>query len=213
MTLFIYLVIAFLLGGIPFGLIAGYVAGCGDIRKQGTGNSGATNVWRVAGPVAAAFVFAGDIGKGIVSVILVSAFAQVTWPIPVASAALAGGFAAVLGHAFSPFLGFRGGKGVNTAFGVFLSLMPAETGIAFGVFIVVVLISRYISLGSIIGALAFAAVLWIERYAMGKPMEFINVIAGTILAALIILTHRQNIRRLWRGTENRFRLKREVDAR
>ncbi len=213
MTLFLYLVIAFLLGGIPFGLIAGYVAGCGDIRRQGSGNIGATNVWRVAGPAAAVFVFAGDIGKGIVAVILTSAFTPATWPIPAATAALAGGFAAVLGHAFSPFLGFRGGKGVNTAFGVFLSLMPVETGIAFGVFLIVVLISRYISLGSIIGVLAFAAVLWIERYAMGKRVELVYVIAGTVLAGFIVMTHRQNIRRLWRGTENRFRLKKEVDVR
>ena len=213
MTLFFYLVIAFLLGGIPFGLIAGYIAGCGDIRKQGSGNIGATNVWRVAGPTAAVFVLVCDIGKGVFGVLLVSVFARTAWPIPVAMAALAGGIAVVLGHAFSPFLKFRGGKGVSTALGVFLSLMPAETGIAFGVFLVVVLISRYISLGSIIGAITFAVVLWIERYAFGKPVEFVYVIAGTVIAALIMLTHRQNIRRLRQGTENRIRLKKEVNAR
>lgn len=212
MTLFLYIVIAYMLGGLPFGLAAGYLAGCGDIRKQGSGNIGATNVWRVAGPTAAVFVFVCDIAKGVAAVLLVSLFASNTWSVSVATAALAGGVAAVLGHTFSPFLKFRGGKGVSTALGVFLSLLPAETGIAFAVFLIVVLLSRYISLGSIIGALVFAAILWIERYAMGKPVELTYIIAATVVAALIVLTHRQNIRRLWQGTESRFRLKREVDA-
>jgi glycerol-3-phosphate acyltransferase PlsY len=211
MNFYLYLIVAFVLGGIPFGLIAGYVAGKGDIRKKGSGNIGATNAWRVAGPGAAIFVFAGDIGKGVGAVLLASAFYHQGWPISLPASALLGGFVAVLGHTFSPFLGFRGGKGVNTALGVFLSLMPVETLIAFGVFLVTVFVFRYISLGSIIGAMALTLILWAERLVLKRPVDDLYLAAATILAVLILVTHRENIRRLIKGTENRFQLRKATD--
>ena len=111
MSFYIYIIIAFALGGIPFGLLVGYMFGAGDIRKVGSGNIGATNVWRTAGPGAAMLVFVGDIGKGVLAVLLAGWMISASWPVAITTAGLIGGCAAVLGHMFSPFLGFRGGKG------------------------------------------------------------------------------------------------------
>jgi len=207
MNFYLCLIIAYLLGGIPFGLLVGYLAGQGDIRQKGSGNIGATNVWRIAGPGAAIFVFIGDIGKGVAAVWLAMLFHNSGWPLPFAASALACGFVAVLGHMFSPFLRFRGGKGVNTALGVFVTLLPVQTLIAFAVFLLTVLIFRYISLGSILGALTLAAILWIERTAMNRPIDNWYLAAVSLLALLILVAHRQNIIRLTKGTENRFHLR------
>ncbi len=204
MSVYVYFIISFILGGVPFGLLIGFAFGKGDIRSQGSGNIGATNVWRVAGPVAAAITFIGDIGKGVAAVLLCHAFYHAGWPISESNAALIGGVVAVLGHVFSPFLGFRGGKGVNTALGVFITLLPIETLIAFAVFIVFVAVFRYISLGSMAGAVVLAAVLWIERYVMHREVENLYLAAVTLLALLIIVMHRGNIKRLMHGDENRF---------
>jgi glycerol-3-phosphate acyltransferase PlsY len=204
MSVYVYFIICFILGGIPFGLLVGFVFGKGDIRNQGSGNIGATNVWRAAGPAAAALTFIGDIGKGVAAVLLCYAFYHTGWPVSEPNAALIGGVIAVLGHVFSPFLGFRGGKGVNTALGVFITLLPIETLIAFAVFIVLVAAFRYISLGSMAGAVVLAAVLWIERYVMHRAIENLYLAAVTLLALLIIVMHRTNIIRLMHGNENRF---------
>lgn len=207
MTIYIYAIVSFLIGGVPFGLLAGFAFGKGDIRSKGSGNIGATNAWRVAGPGAAAIAFIGDIGKGVLAVLLCTAMYQPSWPVAQSTAALAGGILAILGHTFSPFLGFRGGKGVNTALGVFVTLLPIETLIALGVFFVVVFAFRYISLGSILGAAAMAVVLWIERFGLNRKIDDLYLAAVTAMAMLIVITHRQNIRRLIGGSENKFSLK------
>lgn len=204
MSVYVYFIISFILGGIPFGLLIGFAFGKGDIRNQGSGNIGATNVWRVAGGLAAAITFICDIGKGVAAVILCYGFYHFGWPISEPNAALIGGVVAVLGHVFSPFLGFRGGKGVNTALGVFITLLPIETLIAFAVFIVLVALFRYISLGSMAGAVVLAAVLWIEKYVMHREIENLYLAAVTLLALLILVMHRDNIKRLLHGNENRF---------
>lgn len=207
MSIYIYLIVSFLIGGVPFGLLAGFAVGKGDIRTGGSGNIGATNAWRVAGPGAAAIAFIGDIGKGVVVVLLASTLYQADWPIMASTAALLGGILAILGHTFSPFLGFRGGKGVNTALGVFVTLLPVETLIALGVFFLVVLLTRYISLGSILGACTMAVILWIERYGMNREIDNLYLMAVTAMALLIVITHRQNIQRLLDGSESKFSLK------
>ncbi len=207
MSIYVYLIISFLLGGIPFGLLAGFALGRGDIRTQGSGNIGATNAWRVAGPGAAAIAFVGDIGKGVVAVLLCHVFFQPSWPVLETTAALLGGVLAILGHTFSPYIGFRGGKGVNTALGVFVTLLPIETLIALGTFVLLVALFRYISLGSVAAAVTMAAILWIERFGMNRYIDDLYLAAVTGMALLIVITHRQNIRRLLSGTENKFRLK------
>jgi glycerol-3-phosphate acyltransferase PlsY len=207
MSLYLCLIIAFLLGGIPFGLIAGYLAGRGDIRKVGSGNIGATNVWRAAGAKYAIMVFIGDIGKGVAAVFLSHWLYMSSWPVTQVVAALLAGLAAVLGHTFSPYLRFRGGKGVNTTLGVFVSLMPIETLISLVVFFVMAFAFRFISLSSISATTAFAIILWFERLALTKDIDDLFLTIGTLTAILIMLTHRQNIKRLIHGTESRFQLK------
>lgn len=203
----LYIVIAYFLGGIPFGLLIGYISGQGDIRKKGSGNTGATNVWRLAGPVPAIFVFVGDIGKGVLAVKLAALFYPSDMGVAVSTFALMGGIAAVLGHTFPPYLRFRGGKGVNTALGVFISLLPLETLCALAVFIIVVAIFRFISLGSILSSLTLAAVLFIERFILKIPVSDLHLAVSLLLAGFILFTHRKNIVRLIAGTENRFTLR------
>ena len=210
MNLYIYLIIVFLLGGIPFGLVVCYLSGKGDIRKLGSGNIGATNVWRVAGAVPALFVFAGDIGKGAAAVLLTGLAYRSSWPVGQSTAALAAGLLAVLGHVFSPYVGFRGGKGVNTALGAFLSLLPVETGIAIVIFVIVTALFRYVSLGSICSVLAFLSILLLERYLLDKPISSLIVGAAMLLTGLIMYSHRQNIRRLIDGTEHRLQMRRSA---
>ncbi|MCP4566631.1 MAG: glycerol-3-phosphate 1-O-acyltransferase PlsY [FCB group bacterium] len=207
MSFYLYLFIAYLMGGVPFALIVGYLAGQGDIRRKGSGNVGATNVWRLAGPIPAMFVFVGDIGKGAAAVLITSSFYQAGWPVSLSNAALIAGILAVLGHTYSPYLGFRGGKGVNTAVGVFISLMPIETLIAVGVSMIVVFAFRYISLGSMVGAVTLAVIIWVEKLVLGWPIESSFLVVSAIIAAFILYTHRQNIKRLASGTENRFQLR------
>jgi glycerol-3-phosphate acyltransferase PlsY len=199
------LLIAFLLGGIPFGLIVGYLAGQGDIRTQGSGNIGATNVWRVVGPTASLFVFIGDIGKGVLAVVMARWLYHASWPVPVSTAALAAGAAAILGHVFSPYLRFRGGKGVNTALGVFAALLPLEVAAGLVAFLIAMALFRYVSLGSLAGAVVFVVAVWVRRYGFHDAIAPLYLAVASLAGLLILFTHRQNLRRLVAGTEPRFR--------
>jgi glycerol-3-phosphate acyltransferase PlsY len=191
----IFLLAGFL-GSIPFGLLVTRCLGLADPRGAGSGNIGATNVLRTSGWASGLLTLAGDIGKGAAAVGL----------LPMLIATLQGGFyapeaaalGAVLGHMYSPFTGFRGGKGVATGLGVFALLMPVPTLVATTIFVAAVGITRYISLGSILAALTVPlAGGW-----MGHPGE--TTATAMLIAALIIWRHKDNIRRLLRGEENRF---------
>jgi glycerol-3-phosphate acyltransferase PlsY len=199
------IIIGYLLGAIPFGLIVARLFGVHDIRKAGSGNIGSTNVWRVAGPVPGLIVLLCDIAKGAGAVLIASALSQ---NIDYAEyIKLLAGLAAILGHVFPVYLAFHGGKGVNTALGTMLTLLPKETLMVLGIFIIIVAIFKYISLGSIVAAVSLAAIIIIE-YSI-KPMLIhpIYIAVGVLLAALIIITHRGNIKRLMAGTENRFQFR------
>lgn len=208
MGFYISILAAYLLGGIPFGLLAAMLSGHGDIRVQGSGNIGATNVWRVAGPVPTFFAFLGDIGKGAVAVWLGRFLYAPSWPLPLSTAVLIIGVAAILGHVFSPYLRLRGGKGVNTALGVFAGLMPLEIALALMAFLVTLALFRYVSLGSIVAALVFAATVWLERFLLLRPIGPLYLVIATLVPVFIIYTHRQNIQRLRDGAESRFQWKR-----
>lgn len=198
--------LAYLLGAIPFALVVSRLAGVGDIRRIGSGNVGATNVWRAAGFKVAVWVFVGDIGKGALAVLVARYFATEIETLPVSTDLLfiACALAAIIGHVFPVYLGFKGGKGVNTALGAFAILMPLQTLTALGVFLIMVLTFRYISLGSIVGAFAFFCATMVERFVLERPIEMIYVYLSAALVVLIVLTHRDNISRLLAGTENRF---------
>ncbi len=198
--------LAYLIGAIPFGLIVARIFGIEDIRKHGSGNIGATNVWRIAGGKAAAWVFASDMLKGSLAV-LIAQFAHQQFNLTAVNIDLlmvSAGVAAVLGHVFPVYLKFKGGKGVNTAFGVMATLLPVASVIGIGIFGVVALITRYISLGSMLGALSFCLIVIWEKFGMNKEIADIYIYISILMTLLILITHHQNIRRLLTGTESRF---------
>jgi len=195
-------VVGYLLGSIPFGYLVGRAYGIADIRRHGSGNIGATNAWRVAGPLAGVMVTVGDIGKGVLAVIIATQIGGQLMTLEYAR--LISGMAAILGHLFPVFFLFRGGKGVNTALGVMLTLLPVQTLIALGVFILTVALSKYISLGSILAAIALFVSVLITSLADLADIHTVYVPTTLLLALLIIFAHRSNIKRLAGGNENRF---------
>lgn len=188
----LFLACAYLLGSIPTGLLLAKAFGV-DIRKQGSGNIGATNVYRTMGKKVGILTLAGDCLKGLLPV-LAAKGAGLSEGM-VAAVALA----AFLGHVYSVFLKFKGGKGVATALGVFLGLSPGSILIALAVFVAVLLKWRYVSLASICAAAVIpVAVALIER----RPEPIAMAVAA---AGIVIFRHRENIARLRAGTESAFR--------
>jgi len=191
---------AYLLGSIPFGLLLAKLLGGADVRRAGSGNIGATNVARVAGPVAGMLTLILDAGKGAAAVLLAGRLSNesATWMMIAA-------FAALVGHCFPVWLKFKGGKGVATAAGVFVMLCPPAFLGAVILFALIVLLWRYVSLGSISAAAAMPLLiyfLWAPHHAPPLVITF-----GTLAAALLIVyKHRGNLRRLVEGTEPKFSL-------
>lgn len=199
---FVLVVLSYLLGSIPTGYLLVKLFRHEDIRSVGSGNIGATNVLRSGGKGLGAATFLLDALKGAAAVLIARAvapqFSSALSPREVE--AIAAVFA-VLGHMFPVWLGFRGGKGVATGFGVFLVAAPLAALAAIAVFAVILLATRYVSLASILGAASFPVFAWF--FVRGdKPPLFIA--AQIIVALLIIVKHHQNIRRLATGTESRF---------
>ncbi|NWF99385.1 MAG: glycerol-3-phosphate 1-O-acyltransferase PlsY [Thermoanaerobaculaceae bacterium] len=189
----VMLVVGYLVGSIPFAYLFVKLAGRGDVRRIGSGNVGATNAlraggWKVAVPVALA-----DVGKGVLAVLLMRQVAlHPAW-------VLAAGVAAVLGHCFPVWLRFSGGKGVATAAGVYLTLaLPAALAAA-AVWVVVLVVFRIVSVASVVAAAAFPALV----YLLGQP-SLAEMAITVVAAAVIILRHHANIRRLVRGEEPRL---------
>jgi acyl phosphate:glycerol-3-phosphate acyltransferase len=192
------IVIAYLLGSIPFGWLIVKATGGGDIRGAGSGNIGAANVARNAGAVAGVLTLILDAGKGYLAVWLASreTGGNARWMIAAAAAA-------VLGHVFPLWLGLRGGKGVATGLGVMLPICWPAVAAAAALWLIVVLFWRYSSLGSISAAAAMPVLLYLFYERGHAPPTYLSV--GTILiAALIIAKHRENIGRLAAGTESRL---------
>src|SRR3954465_3311684 len=197
MTLVLALIAAYALGSIPAAYIAGEWKGV-DLRKQGSGNLGATNVFRVVGPRIGVAVFVFDMLKGAIPVLYFWRYVDPA----IMSAEIVQilcGIAAIAGHVRPLWLGFkRGGKGVATAAGVFLALAPIETGLALAAFALTLLASGYVSLGSLVAAVLLPVLLFIRD---GVSPLFI---VCALIAAFVFWTHRANIDRLRQGTENRF---------
>jgi glycerol-3-phosphate acyltransferase PlsY len=195
-------VVAFLCGSIPIGYLLMRIFRRQDIRSVGSGNIGATNVLRAGGKSLGAATFVLDVLKGSSAVLLGAWLGGVLLPMhPNRDLQALAALSAVLGHMFTPWLGFRGGKGVATGFGVFLVAAPWAALAAIGVFAVVLAITRFVSLGSIIAAACFPAFAWFMTRGE-RPAFFIGVQCAVSL--LIIIKHHQNISRLLSGTESRF---------
>lgn len=192
------MVLSYMSGSIPAAYLAGVWSGV-DLRAQGSGNLGATNVLRVLGAKIGILVFAVDIAKGAVPVWLLPPLTRTTgdtqtW------IAVGCGVAAILGHIRPVFLGFgKGGKGVATACGVFLALAPIQTLLTLLIFVVVVLSSGFVSLGSLTGAVALP-VLLAASVGFKSPLFYVSLLTGVF----VFWTHRPNIQRLRDGTEYRF---------
>lgn len=192
------IVLAYLLGSIPFGLILAKLLGGRDVRKSGSGNIGATNVARVAGLAAGISTLLLDTAKGAAAVWLAGRYSGHS-----AAMLTLAGVAALLGHCFPVWLKFKGGKGVATALGVFLMLAPLAALGALAFFLVVVLVWRYVSLGSVSAAAAMPLLIyffWAPRHAPPLVVTF-----GTLFAsALVVFKHDMNLQRLLDGTEPKF---------
>jgi len=192
MMLVLVCFVAYLMGSIPFGLIVSHLWAKIDIRKHGSGNIGMTNVMRTLGYMPGLATLLLDAGKGAAAVMLARRVSNdpMVW--------LACGFCAIVGHNWPVFLKFRGGKGVATTAGVFFSAAPKVALALFCVFMIVVISTRYVSLGSIIAAVTLP--LWL--FLFGFPWQ--GLALGTLITVITIVRHRSNIGRLLAGTEYRF---------
>lgn len=191
------LVLAYLIGGIPVGLFVGRARGIPDIRKLGSGNIGASNVLRVLGPKAGILVWVTDCLKGAVPVLLARHVLGLEgWALGLTAVA------ATCGHCFSVYLGFSGGRGVSTGLGATMAMLWVSGLCALLIFVLVVARTRYISLGSIIGAAS--APLFVLAWGRYVPELTAYVTTTGLLAAVIIARHGPNIRRLMQGTERKI---------
>ena len=199
-------VIAYFLGSIPTGYILVRIFRKQDIRTIGSGNIGATNVIRSGAKGLGAATFLLDMLKGCCAVWLGAALAPHLPDWPARNVEALAALCAVLGHMFPVWLRFKGGRGVSTGFGVFLVAAPWAALAAITVFGLIVWITRFVSLGSILGAASFPVFAWF-LVSGEKPRFFL--VAQVVVALLIIVKHHQNIRRLFAGTENKFGNRRE----
>lgn len=188
----------FLVGSLPWGLWIGWLVRRQDIRTLGSGNLGATNVFRNVGALPGLLVFALDVGKGYAAAAILPGLLPGSEAHPYLR--LAGGLAAVAGHVFTPFASFRGGKGVATSSGVFLGLAPLATGLSFGVWVVFVAVSGIVSLGSVVAALVLPVAVYLTRATVRHHWEAVLILA-LLLTLIIWVRHRTNLRRLMNGTE------------
>jgi glycerol-3-phosphate acyltransferase PlsY len=201
---------SYLLGSIPFGYVAGRLAGM-DVRKAGSGNVGATNVVRVLGKHYGYPVFALDVLKGFGAVkisMLIASGRPPEWNSPEIFGILAA-TSSVLGHVYPPWLKFKGGKGVATSAGALLALTPVATLIGVAVWIIVFWLTRYVSLASVVATIALPVVILMIRSPEEKSGKLL-VYSAVCVAALVIWRHRSNLSRLISGTEPRCTRKREL---
>ena len=207
------IVVSYLIGSIPSALIVGRIFKKIDIRKFGSGNLGSTNAFRVLGVPLGILVQMMDISKGLIAVLFVTSFFYSNLPFTnytpfedITVLKIIAGISAVLGHTFSVFVNFKGGKGINTALGMLISLAPVEVGVSVGFFIFTVLSSGYVSLGSIVASFFFPVTMFVRENIFKVDIYGYNTLIffSIGISLLLIYNHRDNIRRLLYGNENRF---------
>ena len=213
MEIILVILASYLIGSIPTAVIISKLFFGFDIRQKGSGNMGSTNAFRVLGWKAGLAVQLLDIFKGIAAVLLAVVIFNGPLPFPNATpfedvtiVKVIAGSVAVIGHIWTAFAGFRGGKGINTALGMLIGITPVEVAVAAGIFMMVVFSSGYISLASMVAAVAIPGTMLVRYNLFHVPIEGYHtlIIFSVGLALLLIYTHRSNIRRLLEGREYRF---------
>lgn len=197
-------IIAYLMGSIPSAVWIGKIFYGIDIREHGSGNAGATNTFRVLGKVPGVVVLVMDISKGLGSIALLAwlnpyetdSLAQINFKLIV-------GFAAFLGHIFPVFAGFKGGKGVATLLGIVVALHWQAALICIAIFLLIFLVTRYVSLGSMITAVSFPILLFL----VFRPVPLSLIYFSMVIAVIVLLTHQKNIERLIKHEENRMNIR------
>ena len=212
LSLVVILVLSYLAGSIPGSVWVGRWLYGVDVRDHGSGNAGATNVFRVLGWKAGILSALVDLGKGLLAAGVIATIRLDDLPSGLefwhieSFVRLLAGIAAIIGHMFPIWARFKGGKGVNTAAGVLFALTPITMWIVLGVFVVVLFSSRYVSLASMSAAVSFPTAVAIRKYAFGTDaLDTSILVFGIIFALGILIAHRANIKRLLNGTENRVR--------
>jgi acyl phosphate:glycerol-3-phosphate acyltransferase len=208
--LIIAIIISYFIGSFPTAILAGKILKKIDIREHGSGNAGATNVFRILGWKSGLIVLGIDMFKG---------FAPVWWLVPVQSNPdltalyqILIGISAICGHIWTIFAGFKGGKGVGTAAGVFLALQPLPVLFSLVTFIMIVSKTKYVSLGSMVAASMLPVFILIKKYVFQYPVSNIVIVVSIILASLIVFMHRENISRLMAGNENKLSFSKKEKA-
>ena len=212
-SLILLILVSYIIGAIPFAYIIGKIFKGIDIREYGSGNLGSTNAFRVLGAPLGIMVQILDIAKGLAVVLILSTcfyhnlpFRNITPFEDITVLKIIAGVSAVIGHTFSVFVGFKGGKGINTALGMLISLSPIDVSISAGFFILILLFSGYVSLGSVVASFLFPIVMFIRENIFNveiygyKTLIFFSI----AVSILLIYNHRSNIKRLLYGNENRF---------
>jgi glycerol-3-phosphate acyltransferase PlsY len=207
MRIAVVLIVAYLIGSIPFGYLIVRLTGRGDVRETGSGGTGATNVSRRAGKAAGLLTLVLDAAKGAFAVLVAGvalsaqrATINVRWVVAAAAVAV------IVGHIFPVWLKFRGGKGVATAAGAFFMVAPFSLLCAGLVFVIVVALTRYVSLASLAAAVLIPFFLWLQKWLVQPAADIRPPLTAAVGAALLIIfAHRGNIRRLIDGTESKFR--------
>lgn len=213
LSLGLLILVSYLIGALPFALIIGKLFKGIDIRKHGSGNLGSTNAFRVLGVPYGILVQVLDISKGLVIVLLITGFFYDNLPFrnltpfdDITLVKIIAGVSAVLGHTFSVFAGFKGGKGINTALGMLVSLSPVEISVSAGFFLLILFSSGYVSLGSIVASFIFPLTMFVRENIFNVEIDgYDTLIFFSIAVSLfLIYNHRENIKRLLTGKENRF---------
>lgn len=207
------IILSYLVGSIPTSIIISKAVKGIDIRNYGSGNAGGTNVMRVLGWKHGVLVIFLDALKGAIAVVLVARLHYGVLPFQNVSpfddftlVQIIAGISAVIGHIWTVFAGFRGGKGIATALGMLLMIITVDMLIAVGIFLIVVLISRYVSLGSIVSAMSVPLSMIFRENVLHTHIEGYNTLLPFVIGVslLVIFTHRKNLVRLFNGTENKL---------
>lgn len=213
LSLIIIITLSYLVGSFPTALVLGKLFKGVDIRTLGSKNLGSTNAFRVLGWKIGLLVQLIDIAKGFIATLLISKLFYGSLPFEnrtpfqdITIVQIIAGISAIIGHVFTVFAGFKGGKGINTAAGMLLSLAPVDASISIGIFIVVLIFSGYVSLGSIAAAFAFPSTMFIRENIFGVEIDGYHTLIyfSIVVCVFLIYNHRANIKRLMYGEENRF---------